>query len=95
MSYEKVRRGWRRVGGGPESLLWVRIMRTLEEVVVAFREVAAGPLPRRVKMTRLVALKAEINDLCFQGMQEAGVIDTGHQALEALLLELYNHAAQK
>jgi len=72
--------------------VWVRIMRTLEEAVVAFREVAAGPLPRRIKMPRLVALKAEINDLCFQGLQEAGVIDTGHQALEALLLDLYRHA---
>ena len=67
-------------------------MRKLDEVVVAFREVAAGPLPRRIKMPRLVALKAEINDLCFQGLQEAGVIDTGHQALEALLLDLYRHA---
>ena len=67
-------------------------MRKLDEVVVAFREVAAGPLPRRIKMPRLVALKAEINDLCFQGLQEAGVIDTGHQALDALLLDLYRHA---
>lgn len=67
-------------------------MRTLEEAAYEFREVAAGHLPRRVKMTRLVALKAEINDLCFQGLQEAGVIDTGHQALEALLLGLYKQA---